>query len=121
MQEMADHVLVIARGTLIADSSIGDFVARAARHPDVLVRSPDASSLAGLLRARGLTVQRAGDGRLQVAGTTTDQVGTVAFQNNIRVDELTEEHASLEDAFLETTSGRGDYDGRTPQQILSRS
>ena len=121
MQQMADHVLVIARGALIADSPIGDFVARASRHSDVLVRSPDASALAGLLQARGLTVERAGDGRLRVAGATTDQIGTLAFQNNVRVDELTEEHASLEDAFLETTAGRGDYDGRAPQQILSRS
>jgi ABC-2 type transport system ATP-binding protein len=121
MQEMADRVLVIGRGALIADSSLEDCMARGARHPDVLVRSPDASSLAGLLSAQGLAVQRAGDGRVQVAGTTTDQVGAVAFQNDIRVDELTEEHASLEDAFLETTSGRGDYDGRPPQQILSRS
>ena len=121
MQEMADRVLVIGRGALIADSPIDDFMARASRHPDVLVRSPDASSLAELLRAQGLAVKRAGSGRLQVAGTTTDQVGAVAFRNNIRVDELTEEHASLEDAFLKTTSGRGDYDGRPSQQILSRS
>jgi len=85
------------------------------------VRSPDASSLAELLSAQGLAVKQAGDGRLQVAGTTTAQVGAVAFQNHVRVDELTEEHASLEDAFLNTTSGRGDYDGRPPQQILSGS
>ncbi len=121
MQEMADHVLVIGQGRLIADSPIDDFMARGSHHPDVLVRSPDASSLAELLSARGLAVKRAGDGRLQVAGATTDEVGAVAFQNNIRVDELIEEHASLEDAFLETTSGRGDYDGRPPQQILSGS
>jgi ABC-2 type transport system ATP-binding protein len=121
MQEMADHVLVIGQGTLVADAPIKDFLARASRHPAVLVRSPDASSLADLLRAQGLTVTRASDGRLQVTGATTEQVGTVAFQNNIRVDELTEEHASLEDAFLQTTSGRADYDGRPPQQILSGS
>jgi ABC-2 type transport system ATP-binding protein len=121
MQQMADHVVVIARGALIADSPIGDFIAHASGQSDVLVRSTDASALAGLLQARGLTVERAGDGRLRVAGATTDQVGTLAFQHHIRVDELTEEHASLEDAFLESTSGRGDYDGRAPQQILSRS
>ena len=121
MQQMADHVLVIARGALVADSPIADFMAHASRDPDVLVRSPDASSLAEVLRAGGLTVSRTGDGRLRVTGASTDQVGTLAFQNHIRVDELTEEHASLEDAFLATTSGRGDYDGRSPQQILTRS
>ena len=59
MQEMADRVLVIGRGALIADSPIDDFMARASRHPDVLVRSPDASSLAELLRAQGLAVKAA--------------------------------------------------------------
>jgi ABC-type transport system involved in cytochrome bd biosynthesis fused ATPase/permease subunit len=43
--------------------------AHSSRHPDVLVRSPDASSLAELLSAQGLAVKQAGDGRLQVAGT----------------------------------------------------
>jgi ABC-2 type transport system ATP-binding protein len=50
MQQMADHVLVIAQGALVADSPIADFMARASRHPDVLVRSPDASALAEVLR-----------------------------------------------------------------------
>ncbi len=55
MELMADHLIVIGRGRLLADTPIADFVARSS-HTSIVVRSPEAARLAELLVARGATV-----------------------------------------------------------------
>ncbi|HEX6673475.1 MAG TPA: ATP-binding cassette domain-containing protein [Actinomycetes bacterium] len=105
MNEMAltaQHLVVIGRGRLIADSGVEELVAGAARKL-VRVRSTDPDGLAALLRSPDVTVSPAGDGALSVTGLTTDQVGTVAGAAGITLLELTAEQASLEDAFMELT------------------
>ena len=67
MEETADHVLVIGRGRLIADTSIAEFTLRAAGN-HVHVASPDAAALAALLERAGGHVTAGDDGALTVAG-----------------------------------------------------
>jgi hypothetical protein len=69
---MADHLIVIGRGRLLADTPIADFVARSS-HTSIVVRSPEAARLAELLVARGATVTPEGDGRLSLTGPTQEQ------------------------------------------------
>jgi ABC-2 type transport system ATP-binding protein len=105
MNEMAltaQHLVVIGRGRLIADSGVEELVAGAARKL-VRVRSTDPDGLAALLRSPDVTVSPAGDGALSVTGLSTDQVGTVAGAAGITLLELTAQQASLEDAFMEIT------------------
>jgi len=105
MNEMAltaQHLVVIGRGRLIADSGVEELVAGAARKL-VRVRSTDPDGLAALLRAPDVTVSPAGDGALSVTGLSTDQVGTVAGAAGITLLELTAQQASLEDVFMEIT------------------
>jgi ABC-2 type transport system ATP-binding protein len=105
MNEMAmtaQHLIVIGRGRLIADSGMDEFVARAGRAV-VLVRSTDPGSLAARLRSPEVTVSPAGEGALTVSGLSTDQVGRVAGAAGITLLELTAQEASLEDAFMTAT------------------
>ncbi len=105
MNEMAltaQHLIVIGRGRLLADTGVAEFVASAARHV-VRVRCTDPGALAALLRAPDVTVTREEDGALTVTGPTTDQVGTLAGANGITLLELTAQEASLEEAFMEMT------------------
>jgi ABC-2 type transport system ATP-binding protein len=119
MSEMAltaDHLVVIGRGRLIADSGTAEFVAGAAR-TTVLVRTTDPAALAALLLRRGATVDRgsadrnaaagpvtvAEAGVLVVGGVGTDDVGRIAGAAGITLLELTARQASLEDAFMELT------------------
>ena len=67
------------------------------------VRSSDQDTLAGLLRAPGVTVAPAGDGALAVSGLPAAQIGAVAAAAGITVFELATEQASLEDAFVDLT------------------
>jgi ABC-2 type transport system ATP-binding protein len=105
MNEMAltaEHLVVIGRGRLIADTSVAEFVARAGRAV-TRVRSTDPDALAALLRSPDVAVSRGEDGALAVSGLSTDQIGTVAGAAGITLLELTAEQASLEEAFVDMT------------------
>ena len=98
----AQHLIVIGRGRLIADTGMEEFVARA--EPGVVrVRSTDPTGLAALLRSREVAVSEAGDGALAVSGLSTDQVGRLAGGAGITLLELTAQQASLEEAFIDLT------------------
>jgi len=106
MSEMAltaEHLIVIGRGRLIADTGMREFIAGAARD-DVRVRSTDQDALAALLRPRAAEVSPDRDGALTVSGLTTDQVGRAAAAAGITLLELTARQASLEEAFIDMTS-----------------
>jgi ABC-2 type transport system ATP-binding protein len=109
MQLMADHLIVIGRGRLLADTSIADFVAQSS-HTSIVVRSPEAARLAELLTARGATVIAEGDGRLSLTGPTQEQVGDLAFAEQVPIHELTTRTATLEEAFLEATAGSQEFE-----------
>ena len=117
MSEMAmtaQHLIVIGRGRLIADTSMEAFIASAA--PAVVrVRSTDPAALASLLRARELAVSDAGDGALAVPGLTTDQVGRLAGAAGITLLELTAQQASLEEAFVDMTRDAVEFRAPTTQ------
>jgi len=106
MSEMAltaEHLIVIGRGRLIADTGMREFIAGAARDA-VRVRSTDQDALAALLRPRAAEVSSDRDGALTVSGLTTDQVGRAAAAAGITLLELTARQASLEEAFIDMTS-----------------
>jgi ABC-2 type transport system ATP-binding protein len=108
VQQLADHVVVIGRGRLLADEPLDRLLRRVARDR-VLVRSPDAARLAGLLAGLGAVVERGGDGELTVAGVDARAVGDLAHRHRLRVHELATVTASLEAAFLELTGGEVEY------------
>jgi ABC-2 type transport system ATP-binding protein len=103
MALMAEHLVVIAAGRMVADESLDSFVARSTRN-DVLVRSTDPLALAEALAAEGISAAPEDVDGLAVAASGTDRVGDIAFRAGIGVRELTRRTASLEDAFLELTS-----------------
>jgi ABC-2 type transport system ATP-binding protein len=124
MSEMAltaDHLIIIGRGRLLADTPAEQFIESSTR-VEVLVRSPQVDDLARLLTVRGATVVPEGDGELAVTGMDTPAIGDLAAENGIALHELVPRHASLEQAFLEITSDSVDYrtapasqDGRPDQ------
>jgi ABC-2 type transport system ATP-binding protein len=105
MSEMAvtaDHLIVVGRGKLIADTSVDDFVARASKKV-VLVRAAELDRLRGLLAARGATFVERERGAVEVHGLAAVEIGELAAEHRIAIHELTPQHASLEEAFMELT------------------
>ena len=108
MQLLADHVVVIGRGRLLADEPLDRLIGRGGGQR-VLVRSPDAARLAELLVAGGAVVDRTGHGELAVSGVGAPAVGDLAHTHRLRLHELTTRTASLEAAFLGLTRAEVEY------------
>lgn len=107
MAQMADNVVVIGKGKMIADTSIKELVSGSA-HTSVFVRTGKLANLEKALKQQKATFEKL-DGGLKVGGMTTDAIGKLAFEAGIPILELANRNASLEDVFLELTEGEQEY------------
>lgn len=107
MSMMADNIVVIGRGKLIANMPVEQLISGSA-HSAVLVRTTKLQALKKALQSANLTVENT-DGGLLVRGANTDGVGKLAFGAGIPVLELSRQSASLEEAFLELTADSQEY------------
>lgn len=107
MQLMADDIVVIGQGKMIASTSMKDLTGRS-KSSGVIVRSSKLSVLEKLLKQRGLSYTKESGG-LKVLGTKTDDIGKLAFEAGVPVLELAAHNASLEDVFLELTEGSEEF------------
>ncbi|NEE03027.1 ABC transporter ATP-binding protein [Phytoactinopolyspora halotolerans] len=116
MSEMAltaDHLIVIGRGQILADTDMNDFISRNSTSY-VHVRSPHGSELAERLVAHGWRVEPADDGALAVHDAAPEQVGDVAGAAGLYLHELRNVQASLEDAFMRLTADSVEYQAGVP-------
>src|SRR6202167_905192 len=115
MENTADHLLVIGRGRLIADCTIEEFIAANSQRT-VRVRTPQPDLLAQLGTAGGGRARGGGDAAIVISGLDPDQVGDLAYDNQVRLHELSPVHASLEQAFMELTAGSVQFHAGVPEQ-----
>jgi ABC-2 type transport system ATP-binding protein len=109
----ADHLIVIGRGKLLAETSTQDFIERSSEKY-VLVRSPDAATLAGLIAAAGgqAELENTAGGQtpaLRVSNLDAPRIGEIAATDRIVLHELTPRLASLEEAYMELTADSLEY------------
>jgi ABC-2 type transport system ATP-binding protein len=107
MSQMADNVVVIGKGKMIADTSISKLLSESG-HSGVFVRVADIKKLEATLKAKKISFQNQNDGLL-LSGQTTDKIGKLAYDQGMVVLELTKHSASLEEAFLEITEDASEY------------
>jgi ABC-2 type transport system ATP-binding protein len=107
MAQMADNVVVIGKGKLIADTSISQLLSDNG-NSSIVVRSPKLSILERTLRSKGAEVTKV-DGGLHVTGIEMDTIGKLAFESGAPVYELSQHSASLEEAFLQLTAGSEEF------------
>ena len=113
MAQTAEHLIVIGRGQLLADMAVSEFVRRASKK-SVLIRSPQASRLAELLRGPDVTVDSRDGDLLDVAGLDSSTVGEIAAEHRIVLHELIPQQASLEEAFVELTADDVEFHAAAP-------
>jgi ABC-2 type transport system ATP-binding protein len=109
MAQTADHLVVIGRGRLIADTSVADFVERASTGAAVRVVSPQATALRDALAGHEARVDSIERGVLEVHGLTGVQIGEIALAEKIVLAELTPLQLSLEQAFMRLTGETVEY------------
>jgi ABC-2 type transport system ATP-binding protein len=108
MQNTADHLIVIGRGHLLAECSIEEFIARASGQT-VRVATPQADLLAKAVTEAGGSAVSGADGTLIVSGLLAAQIGRLAAEHGVQLNELTVVRASLEEAFMELTADSVEY------------
>lgn len=104
ISRLADEVMVIRRGRLVANASVAELTGAAAG--GTAVRSADDATLTARLRAAGAEVTP-GQGHLVVAGLSPEDVGHLALAAGVALFELRPAVAELEDVFMELTAGGG--------------
>ena len=115
MQLIADRVVIIGGGRLIADSDIGD-VLHGLGGQRVLVRTPRADDLHSALHERA-AVERTAPDELQVTGLPAPEVGDLAHSLGVPLHHLAEVEQSLEHAYLTLTEDSVDYHGAVPEPL----
>ncbi|WP_326596488.1 ABC transporter ATP-binding protein [Streptomyces sp. NBC_01803] len=105
MSEMAltaDHLVVIGRGRLLADTSMARFIEGHAR-TFVRVRTPEPERMLDALAGAGLPGERRADGTIEVEGSRAARIGELAAAHGLVLHELSPCQASLEEAFMRLT------------------
>jgi ABC-2 type transport system ATP-binding protein len=101
MAVLADELVVIGRGRMLANGPVADFISGSGLGTVEIV-TPDAAVLIPALDALGATV-RVDHGVLVVSGATAEQIGDAAHAAGARLHQLVTRQATLEEAFLEAT------------------
>ncbi|MDQ8044454.1 MAG: ABC transporter ATP-binding protein [Solirubrobacteraceae bacterium] len=119
MSEMAltaEHLVVVGKGRLIADTSVAEIVAQASDDSVVHVKSPDATALREVLLGAGASVSSDQRGALDVRGLGHERIGELAAARSIVLHELTPKTVSLEEAFMRLTGDAVEFHATTPDQ-----
>ncbi|MGW4476635.1 ABC transporter ATP-binding protein [Nonomuraea sp. NPDC004354] len=103
MAQTADHLIVIGKGRLIADTSVEEFIGRSSQGY-VRVRSPYLAEMTALLPG----AERRHD-HLRVTGMAPLEIGTLAAQRGLALEELTFVEPTLEAAYMELTKDSLEY------------
>lgn len=107
MALLADNVVVIGQGKVLADTPMHDFI-NVNVGTTVFVRVSNQDKLIRLLDQQNIKYSKQKRG-LELKGVKTDDIGKLAFANKLTVLELATKTASLEKAFLEVTSGSENF------------
>ncbi|MFJ9180996.1 ATP-binding cassette domain-containing protein [Streptomyces sp. NPDC102360] len=114
MSEMAltaEHLVVIGRGRLLADTTVTALVHESGA-AYVKVVTPEADRLSALLT--GADVAAEAPDTLHVRGIDAPAVGRIAAAHALPLFELTPQTASLEQAFMDLTHDAVEYQATTP-------
>jgi ABC-2 type transport system ATP-binding protein len=107
MAVTADHLVVINKGRLLADTSTAEFIKRNASN-FVRLRTQEPERFRLKLSAAGIAAVLAQDGSIEASGASAADVNRLAAANHILLNELSTESASLEEAFLRLTNPTND-------------
>ena len=114
MSVTADHLVVIGRGRILADTGMKQFIADNTQGY-VRVRSPELPLIGAALRGHGWRVEPDAEGGLRVYGAEPAEIGDLAWETGTRLHELATVQPSLEEAFMRLTGDSVEYHAQAPE------
>jgi ABC-2 type transport system ATP-binding protein len=108
LQETAGHLVIVGRGTVIADTSVADLIASvsAAR---ITVRTSARWEAMTVLSNAGAEVADLGGGILAVSGLPAERITALLGAGNVPFSEISAHRATLEEAYMELTRDAVEY------------
>jgi ABC-2 type transport system ATP-binding protein len=114
VEHLADEVIVINRGRLVASGPLQELQTSAA-----LVRTPSAQPLSVALETAGALVEKRGEEALVVRGMPLEAIGDIAFRAGVALHELAPDSSSLEDLFMGWTGSGKRAGAADAAEVLS--
>ena len=115
LEGIADELVVIGRGRLITQTSVGELLASRSEGR-VHVRTPQLTEVMAALAGAGGTVTSTGSDALIVTGLDPERIAELVSERGLRLNELYRERASLEDAFIDLTRDALEYVAERPER-----
>jgi ABC-2 type transport system ATP-binding protein len=106
MEQLADDVIIIAAGRLLARGTVAEVIGSMAGPEAVRVRTPHVDQLAVELRKQGALLDYPGEDELLVHGVDARTVGKAALAARAELHELVADKPDLEQAFLRLTQSK---------------
>jgi ABC-2 type transport system ATP-binding protein len=109
MALVADHLIVVGRGRVLADTTVAELV-RQAGGDTVVVAAADPARLRQVLAGPGVEITgQPGSEQLTVTGLPARTIGLKAAEHGLALFELTATSVSLEEAFMDLTKEAVEY------------
>jgi len=113
LEDTADHLVVVGRGRVIADTTVADLLA-AASGGRVVLRTGRRAEVMTVLSGAGATVAATDRDTLTVSGLPAERIAALLGRHGIPFSELAAHRASLEEAYMELTDGAVEFPATPP-------
>ena len=116
LQDTAEHLVIVGRGTVIADTSVADLLATASGDRVTLRTIAPGPAMTVLARA-GAATTLAGAGELTVSGLAAGQVVAALAEGGVPFSEVSAHRASLEAAYMDLTRDAVEFRAAAGQEV----
>jgi ABC-2 type transport system ATP-binding protein len=116
LQDTADHLVVVGRGKVIANSSVAKLLA-AASGDRVTLRTTARSDATTVLAHAGATVTASDRDGITIAGLPSDRIVALLTENGVPFSEIAAHRASLEEAYMELTRDAVEFRAEPAEEI----
>ena len=102
LQDTADHLVVVGRGQVIADTSVAELIA-AASGGRVTVRTTARAEATTVLAHAGATIAAIDQDTLIISGLAAEKIVALLGESGLLFSEVSPHRATLEEAYMELT------------------
>ncbi|MFI0450090.1 ABC transporter ATP-binding protein [Actinomadura sp. 6N118] len=110
LEDSADHLVVIGRGRVVADTSVRELLT-AASSGRVMLRTGRRQKAMTVLADAGASVAANGPDTLTVSGLAAERIVALLNEGGVTFSGIAEHRASLEEAYMELTRNAVDFRG----------
>jgi ABC-2 type transport system ATP-binding protein len=119
LEGSADHLVVIGRGKVIADTTVAELIA-AASGDRVSLRTTAVSDATAALTRAGATVAASDRETLTISGLTAERVVAVLGGAGVPFSGISAHRATLEEAYMELTRDAVEFRAAAPAEASSQ-